>query len=85
MSNDNSASYIISDSDVSNIYSVEGIEKVEIAGTRLINRKSILMFGITPDTSHPDELEHIQKFFKNHNNLRRSSTKSIQGLQSLCG
>ena len=34
MSNDNSASYIMSDSDVSNIYSIEGIEKVEIAGTR---------------------------------------------------
>ena len=59
MSNDNSASCIMSDSDISNIYSIEGIDKGEIAGTRLINRRSILTFGIPPDTSHPDELEHI--------------------------
>ena len=85
MLNDDIVSYNMSNSDISNVYSIEGIDKVEIAGTRQINRKSILTFGIPPETSHPDELQHIKEFFRQHNYLRRSSTRNISGLQSLSG
>ena len=86
LSDDDNRSFQITESDImSNVYSIKGIDRVDIAGTKTISRKSILMFGIAPSTTHPDELAHIEKFKKDHNHLRRSSTRSIKGLQCLSG
>ena len=64
MSEQGGVSYALSNSNISNINSLDGIEEVEIEGETIKSRKEILTFGIVPTTTQPDEVGYLSKFKK---------------------